>query len=116
MVAQGLYDALTVLGLFFLRIGVPIAITIAAGLWLERKLHPEEQPARPKRQLRLGLSPRGAEPARCWDVKRCDATLRAQCAAFQRQHLPCWLAQQVAGSTSAKCFGCDLYTPQGRPA
>lgn len=44
MFNQTLIDTVAVLGLFVLRIGVPLALAIVAGAWLEKKLRlPDEQ-------------------------------------------------------------------------
>ena len=44
MFNQTLIDAVVVLGLFVLRIGVPLGLAIAFSAWLEKKLRlPDEQ-------------------------------------------------------------------------
>ncbi len=106
-----LTETIIVLFMFFLRIGVPIAITLLIGRWLEKRLAPRE-----------GSRPAGVEPQitrngkvihlHCWEVKRCPPAQRAQCAAFKRPDLPCWLAIQAeGGKVRAECFACSFYRP-----
>ncbi|MBI4785825.1 MAG: hypothetical protein HY782_02110 [Chloroflexi bacterium] len=106
-------DALVVAGMFILRIGVPIGITLAAGYWLEKKLRPvETRKAETTRRLELLPRPRSAKiiQLHCWDFKHCDSTQRAQCAASKHPDLPCWLALQVEGAqVREECFTCNLY-------
>ena len=40
MLPQPLIDALIVIGMFVLRIGVPLAIVVVIGGWLEKRLAP----------------------------------------------------------------------------
>jgi hypothetical protein len=115
MLSQGLSDTLYVLGLVLVRVGLPIAITLAVGIWLERKLQPQEyaeQAARTEARLRARAPTLGKQPAHCWEIKGCDPAAYKKCPAFVRQDLPCWLAFQVAGLKIDRCFGCDLYKPQ----
>ena len=97
------------------RIGIPIALTYAAGRWLEKRLAPpevseeEKEPARQTPQYtRSGKIIR----IHCWDVNHCDQTRRAQCAATQHPDLPCWLALQAeGGKIHEQCFTCAFYKP-----
>lgn len=40
MFPQPLIDALIIIGMFILRIGVPLAIILGIGAWLEKRLAP----------------------------------------------------------------------------
>lgn len=111
MIPQVWIDTFVVLGMFLLRVAIPIALTIAFGKWLEKKLKPTEQdhaakvPAVHKSGNIIQLH--------CWDIKRCDPAIRAKCAAHKHPELPCWLAIQAeGGKVSAECFTCALYKPQ----
>ena len=44
MFEQVLIDAVVVLGLFVLRVGVPVAIVFGLARWLEKKLRAQETP------------------------------------------------------------------------
>ena len=103
-------DTFVVISMFLLRVGVPIALTIALGKWLEKKLAPRaEKPiARPNSKI-IQLH--------CWDIKRCAPSVRAQCSAYKHPELPCWLAIQAdGGHVRAECFTCALYKPQTQAA
>jgi len=111
-----LIDTLVVLFMFVLRIGVPIAITLLVGRWLEKKLAPhEEEQMETKSNYTTRVTRLGGKiiQIHCWDLKRCERAQRAQCAAYQRPDLPCWLALQAeGGKLRAECFTCALYKPQ----
>jgi hypothetical protein len=96
--------------MFALRIGLPIVLTLAIGVLLEKKLAPRERAAHPARQ-----STRSAEiiQIHCWDIKKCENATRAQCATYQHPELPCWLALQVAGEkVRPECYACAFYKPE----
>lgn len=122
---QDVIDAMVILGMFFLRIGVPVIITIGIGMWLEKKLRPADFQRTAQRAQRGKIIPfpRAQSGARvtavpsvhCWEVKQCDSAQRAQCVAYQRPDLPCWLALQTAGGkVRAECLECELYTQPRR--
>lgn len=116
MLPEPLVNVLIVLAMFVVRIGVPLAITLALGYWLEKRLPPQEKSE--ATEMKIERARRAAQSPKiiqwhCWDLKRCSPALRAQCAAFQRPDLPCWLALQVAGNqVREECFTCALYKPQ----
>ncbi len=112
MIEQFWLDTLVVFGMFVLRVGVPIALTIALGKWLEKKLKP---PVQNNEETIVPTVHRSGKiiQLHCWDVKRCDPAIRAKCAAYKHPELPCWLAIQAeGGKVSAECFTCALYKPQ----
>ena len=107
-------EALVVIAMFVLRVGVPIALTIILGKWLEKKLAPRDPT---KEQSDMKIIPPRAKPRviqiHCWDLKRCAPSVRAQCAAYTHPELPCWLALQAdGGNVRAECFSCAFYKPQ----
>jgi hypothetical protein len=115
MLPQDLFDILIIAFMFVLRLGVPVAITLMLGRWLEKKLAPRESTltADSGRVIPFTTSKNNIIQVRCWDLKRCDKTTRAQCAAYQRPDLPCWLARQVGErKANEACFTCSLYKPQ----
>ena len=115
MLPDSLTQTLDVIFMFVLRLGVPIVITLLIGYWLEKRL------AAPQESKENGTSiPKTARYTRtgniiqihCWDLKRCEQSQRAQCAAFQHPDLPCWLAIQAdGGKLREECFTCSLYKP-----
>ena len=78
MDAQTIIDTLVVIGMFVLRIGVPLGLAILFGAWLERKLRlPDEQDA-PRHQHDakiLPFKPRHEQKpiARADDTKRANS-------------------------------------------
>ncbi len=115
MLPEEMVETIVVIGMFLLRIGVPVAITLALGYWLEKKLRPEEQKSDKIVNIETARRARSSKiiQLHCWDVRHCESTQRAQCAAYQHPELPCWLALQVAGDkVHEQCFSCALYKNQ----
>ena len=122
---QDVIDGLVILAMFFLRIGVPIVVTLGIGIWLEKRLRPQETRVQ-QREIRRGTiipfprvsqgaSASSVPIAHCWDVKQCASAMREQCAAYNRPDLPCWLALQAAGGkVRAECADCELYSKPRR--
>ena len=116
MLPETLSQTLDVILMFVLRIGIPIVITLLIGLWLEKRLASPQEPeemedstSKTARYTRTG----NIIQIHCWDLKRCEKTQRAQCAAFQHPDLPCWLAIQAeGGKLREECFTCSLYKPE----
>jgi hypothetical protein len=122
---QEVLDTAIILGMFFVRIGVPIVVTIGIGVWLEKKLRPAEFQKTSQRVQRGKIIPfprvqngarvTAAQRAHCWEAKQCDPAKRAQCPAYQRPDLPCWLALQAAGGrVRPQCADCEFYTQPRR--
>ena len=111
-----LIDTGAILFMFVLRIGVPIAVTLLVGRWLEKKLAPAEQEqteTKPRYTTRTSRSGGKIIQIHCWEAKRCDTAKLAQCAAYKRPDLPCWLAIQAeGGKLREECFTCAFYKPQ----
>jgi len=116
MLPDTLTQSLDVIFMFVVRIGIPIALTLLVGFWLEKRLAPPQESAD-----KDGLKSKTARYTRtgniiqihCWDLKRCEQSQRAQCAAFQHPDLPCWLAIQAdGGKLREECFTCSLYKPE----
>jgi hypothetical protein len=100
------------------RVGIPVAVTLALGYWLEKKLQPaKEQKERPALELTRRERSNKIIQLHCWDLKHCESAKRAQCAAYQHPELPCWLALQVDGSKVRQgCFTCGLYNAHSAAA
>ncbi|MCI0476686.1 MAG: hypothetical protein L0Y55_10600, partial [Anaerolineales bacterium] len=106
---QDVIDTLAILLMFAVRIGLPIVLTLAVGVWLEKKLAPRERATRPARTARSAK----IIQIHCWDIKKCASATRAQCAAAQHPELPCWLALQVDGNkVRPECYACAFYKPE----
>jgi hypothetical protein len=109
-------QAAIILGMFILRLGVPLAITLLVGYFLHRldakwqaeaeaqwkayEMQPE--PVQSKFLERLN------QP--CWVVKGCDAATRAKCPAAQQMNLPCWLVwRSPEGRLLETCYECGVF-------
>jgi len=121
-------QAAIILGMFILRLGVPLVITLAIGAWLRRldaKWRAEalaQQQVRPlvgkadRAQRPVEVEPKTEEPVKardkpCWILKNCPETIRSRCPAFQHPEIPCWLARrQAEGRLPATCYGCELFS------
>ncbi len=115
---DGIGDAVVIAGMFILRLGVPLAITLAVGyglLRLDRKWQAEAWAEWKSGQLeqeeQAGRATSPAAGQLCWDIKDCSQATREQCAAFKRPNIPCWLARRRAeGRLPAACYDCELFS------
>lgn len=104
-------SVLAVIGLFVLRIGVPIVVMVllswGVSLYVQRE---EARALEAEKRAALAQAAAAAAPAACWDVKGCGEEAKADCPAMKRPDLPCWLAKQLAtGRLSPACEACVMY-------
>ncbi len=119
MPLQDFIDTLVFLFMVALRIAVPLALTLIVGRWLEKKLAPREitLPDQQSKITRFTTRRNNIIQVHCWDIKRCQETRRAECAAYKRPELPCWLALQAEGEpVREQCYSCSLYKPHSNAA
>ena len=109
-------QAAIITGMFVLRLGIPIAITLLAGYWLRRldaKWQAEawaQWEASQAHQEPAEVEPLAQLNPPCWMVKGCDEAARSACPAFHQPGLPCWLARQrTTGRLPAECYTCELW-------
>lgn len=124
-------DTIVILFMLFLRIGVPLAVTIGAGYLIQRWLYKDitleaEEVARGKiipfeRHAIGGEQPvakNKAAMATCWEVKNCALNVRESCPAYPvylRSGRPCWMTFQLGNEKlREECLTCEVY--QLRPA
>ncbi len=103
---------LAVIGLFVLRLGVPIVVMVLLSWGVSAYVQREEARAleAEKREALARAVAEAAVPQACWDVKGCSAEDKADCPAVRRPDLPCWLAKQLAvGRLSPACEACPMY-------
>lgn len=101
-------DTAIIIGLFFLRIGIPVMVTVAIGELISRSMAARED-ASDSEQAVAGSDGYQLSP-RCWDVVNCDPAVRRNCPAYLRPQVPCWLALQLAGrELPEKCFSCEIF-------
>jgi hypothetical protein len=118
------WQAAVILGMFLLRLGVPLLITLAVGYFLRRldaKWQAEAlvlrvaQEAQAKADQKPDFELYKVIEQPCWEVKGCPEAVRAQCPAFQQPEMPCWLVRyQTGGRLPANCYRCKMFSP--RPA
>jgi len=108
-----LIDVGILIGMFALRMGVPVLLTVLVCLGLDRLSTRRAAQLASQRQARQASSKQCARAVRqlhCWEIKRCEPETREACPANQRQNLPCWLALQLAGQAlSDECRSCAMY-------
>ena len=55
MLPQPIIDTLIVIGMFIVRIGIPVAILLALGYWFKKKMEPKdaEKPGQPEERANI---------------------------------------------------------------
>lgn len=116
--------AAVILGMFMLRLGIPLLITLAVGYWLRRLDAKWLAEGVARRMAQEILSEAEQKPdfelykvidQPCWEVKGCPETVYSQCPAFQQPEMPCWLVRyQTEEQLPANCYRCKMFSP--RPA
>ncbi len=103
-----------IIGMFVLRLGVPLAITVAVAYWLRRldkKWQAEamllwEESQVQRNFAKLTLYERLEQP--CWVAKGCNGQKQANCPACQQPDIPCWMARRGEdGRLPAECYDCE---------
>ena len=106
---NGLLDSLVIIGLFVLRLGVPVAITLGIAWflrWLDARWEAKAQAARQPEQL-VQVSEKRVP---CWKEKGCPETKMASCPAYKWHDLPCWLARlRIENHLPAECANCARF-------
>jgi hypothetical protein len=112
-------EILALLGLFALRLGVPLAITVLIT-WGLKSLDVRWQAEAEARQASAIVQEGQAEAAAfkapqavqtpCWTLRNCAEVRRTGCAACKEPGLPCWMARLRAdGRLPSGCYGCALF-------
>lgn len=118
------WQAAIILGMFVLRLGVPLLLTLAVGYWLRRLDAKWQAEALARRVAQEVQAEDGHQPdfelykvidQPCWKLKGCPAAVQAECPAYQQPEMPCWLVRyQAEGRLPATCYRCKMFSP--RPA
>jgi uncharacterized membrane protein YraQ (UPF0718 family) len=113
------WPTMAVFGMFILRLGVPLTITVAVGYWL-RRLDDRWQAEALARQAEAAVARQQGEPAiemfrvigkNCCEVNNCPEGTFHCCPAHQNADMPCWMARYRAeGRLPAKCYRCQLFS------
>ena len=110
---NGVPETLVIIGMFVLRLGVPVLIVLAVGYLLRRLDARWEAEAQAESRMRRAME--AAQQVPCWEEKGCPPEDYTQCPGYQYSHLPCWLARLRAQSRlPADCPNCPRYAPQRR--
>jgi hypothetical protein len=128
-----LTEILYIIGLFVLRLGIPIAVTLTIAYFLHRLdarwekeawLEQEAGRATKKAEERKSASVPLPQPAMpvpiplaldnygkpCWEIKDCDPIEMADCPAKQNPSIPCWQARrQEEGRIPVECYHCEIF-------
>jgi len=115
--------AVGVAAMFIVRLGVPLAVTVAVGYWLRRLDEKWQAEAMARRATALAQQHQ-SEPQiellkviapPCWVTNNCPEVARKNCPACQNPDLPCWLARiRAEGRLPAKCYNCNNFIPRRR--
>ncbi|HEX9680540.1 MAG TPA: hypothetical protein VGA32_03730 [Anaerolineales bacterium] len=109
--AEGLVAILTGIAL---RVGLPIGVT-ALATWALRRLDRRWQ----EEAGAVGSSPAPAAVmgARCWEVRGCSESERADCPADARPETPCWqVFREIEGRLPERCLDCEIFREAPVPA
>lgn len=111
---NGWIAALTMIGYFALRIGVPIAAMIGLGIALHRLDRRWQREAAAEGLEALDVAAPVAllasAEAPCWEQKKCPPEKRERCPASHNLSLPCWLVRLDAeGCLPDACFACAIF-------
>ena len=115
---DGLLAAAVIVGMFLLRIGVPLTMTLAVAYFLRRldarwqaEAWAEWEANQPQDQAIAEAKLLETDDEPCWSLKGCDETARANCPACEQPKLPCWLTRRRSeGRLPAECYGCALFS------
>jgi hypothetical protein len=120
------WQTAVIVGMFVIRLGIPLVITLAVAYWLRRldaKWQAEamlqwqaSQATQENPEAGLTLYRRLEEP--CWVTTGCNEDIRVNCPAYKRPTVPCWMARRGAdGQLPVECYTCErlLYGPVGQP-
>lgn len=112
---QTLTEASVVVGLFFLRIGVPVLLIGLLTWWLRRLDSRWQKEAESARLLSLDatlavVADAEVDDRPCWEQRDCSPARRAACPAYTRPSLACWCArQEVDGLLPTACAACGIF-------
>jgi hypothetical protein len=104
------YTGIMVLGVFLLRLGIPLTITLGVAYGLRRldaHWEAEAQVRQAVASREIALNP-AEQP--CWVLKKCPESLYTQCPAYHHADQPCWMVfNQLMGVTPGRCLKCTLF-------
>ena len=120
-----LYETTMIIGMFLLRLGIPLAVIAVVCHWfkcLDARWTAEANAF--QRAQRWDADAAAAYTAQqsflqtpCWEQRGCQEEQRTRCAAGQQPCLPCWLARMRSeGRLPTACAGCAIFALPLKPA
>lgn len=114
-VMNELLEPLVVIGLFLLRLAVPLAITLILG-YLLRRLDARWESETQSYSDTVATEEPAAVQQTCWEAKECSPRRRSRCPACRLAYIPCWLARlRVENRLPAECTTCVRFTSRTVP-
>ena len=107
MNAQTVQDIFVVVGMFFLRIGLPLIVVMGVGFLIQRWLEPKAVQEQFEGIVR-STHERAAASTQ-YKLSGEAADKYAACTANMQTDIPCWLARQIAGQPLPEgCAACQV--------
>jgi hypothetical protein len=108
---DGLLEVLVIIGMFILRLGVPLLVTVALGYLLRRLDTRWEAEAQAEAKTRRKMEVAQQQP--CWVEKGCSPEHYTRCPGYRFSHLPCWLARlRAQNQLPAGCPDCTRFSSE----
>jgi hypothetical protein len=115
---SALNETTMIIGMFLLRLGIPLAVITLVSYWLNRldirwaaeaSAYQRAQQWNAHAAVANTAQPPLLQPP-CWAQRGCSDTQRAHCAAGQQPCLPCWLARMRSeGQLPTACARCAIF-------
>ena len=109
---NNLFEITTILFGFFLRLGIPIALTFLLAMllkWLDKRWQAEAEIDKAEINA-LNTSEKERQP--CWEIHNCPQSLRKNCKAYATPATPCWEVYRANGRLKSACHGCKVLPPE----
>lgn len=97
---------------FLLRLGIPIALTIVAAMflnWLDKRWQSQAEMEKAELQSLV----QSGQPRRpCWEIHNCSDGLKKNCKAYANPDIPCWELFRIDGRLKPACRNCKVLPPE----
>ncbi|TAK11034.1 MAG: hypothetical protein EPO32_13460 [Anaerolineae bacterium] len=88
-----------------LRLGLPLAVTLVAAMYLRRLDARWRAEALQQRMIPLAVQAAASRP--CWETKGCG-TKKKNCPAGNNPSAPCWEYKRIYGLLAPACKDCEV--------
>lgn len=104
-------EVAAVVGLFAVRLAIPVAITVGVCYLLRRlDAHWQAQADAAASGPETGTPAAAAPATPCWIIKKCPESRYVRCPAYQQPSLACWLVRlRRDGRMSSACPNCAIF-------